>query len=267
MFSVVIPLYNKELSIKNTIQSVLDQSFRNFEVIVVNDGSTDNSVERVREIKDPRIKLVQQKNQGVSAARNRGISEAKFDWIAFLDGDDLWKPNHLDEILRMMSIFPNNLIYVTSFEYDDQRPIFKHPTNSDVFIVNNYFRDAIKERIIWTGIITVNKLCLNDVGFFNEELNRGEDLELWARLASKFNIVKSTKITATYRYDEPDSLTKTQANYRNSFFSAISLKNKSGFEREYYKSRLKYKLKHELVNLNFTTVLTILIKHNFDLFK
>src|SRR5690554_7052561 len=96
MFSVVIPLYNKELSINNTIQSVLNQTFQDYEIVVVNDGSTDKSLEVVKQINDFRIRIINKLNGGVSSARNRGIEESKFDWIAFLDGDDLWMENHLE---------------------------------------------------------------------------------------------------------------------------------------------------------------------------
>ena len=91
MISVVIPLYNKEKYIKRAIESVLNQTFQKFEIIVVNDGSTDKSAEIVQNIKDPRIRLINQKNAGVSAARNRGIQEAKYEYIAFLDADDFWE--------------------------------------------------------------------------------------------------------------------------------------------------------------------------------
>ena len=93
MFSVVIPLYNKELSIINTIQSVLDQTFQNFEIVVVNDGSTDRSVEMVEQFNDPRIRIINKSNGGVSSARNRGIQEAKYELVAFLDADDFWEQN------------------------------------------------------------------------------------------------------------------------------------------------------------------------------
>ena len=93
MFSVVIPLYNKELSIINTIQSVLDQTFQNFEIVVVNDGSTDRSVEMVEQFNDPRIRIINKSNGGVSSARNRGIQEAKYELVAFLDADDFGSQN------------------------------------------------------------------------------------------------------------------------------------------------------------------------------
>ena len=87
MISVVIPLYNKEKQIRKTLQSVLTQTFQDFEIVVVNDGSTDNSAIEVEKVKDPRIRLIHQQNAGVSAARNKGIEEARYELIAFLDAD------------------------------------------------------------------------------------------------------------------------------------------------------------------------------------
>ena len=95
MITIVIPLYNKESQIVDAIQSVFSQSFQDFELIVVNDGSTDNSIEMVKRFVDPRIKLITQKNAGVSAARNHGIKEAKGEFITFLDADDSWEPDFL----------------------------------------------------------------------------------------------------------------------------------------------------------------------------
>lgn len=206
-FSVVIPLYNKEQSIVNTVLSVLKQSYQNFEIVIINDGSTDSSVDAVKTIKDERIRLIHQENKGVSAARNRGIKEAKYEWISFLDGDDLWEINHLKEVIVMMDLFPGENIYVTSFEYSDQRAMFKHERKSSVFKVENYFREAIKEELIWTSIIVVNKKCLEQVGAFNINLNRGEDLELWAKLAIKNSIIKSSKVTAVYRINAENRTT------------------------------------------------------------
>src|SRR5690554_2358538 len=110
MFSVVIPLYNKEKYISLTLKSVLNQSFKDFEILIVNDGSTDRSVEVVKKFDDSRIRLVDQPNAGVSAARNKGIKEAKFDWVAFLDADDRWDVEFLSEIANAIKKYPNNLI-------------------------------------------------------------------------------------------------------------------------------------------------------------
>lgn len=201
MFSIIIPLYNKELSIKNTIQSVLSQTCQDFEIVVINDGSTDKGVKIVESVKDNRIRLIQQENQGVSAARNRGIKEASYDWIAFLDADDLWEVNHLEEINKMMALFPDEKIYVTSFEYSDGRVMFKHTRQTPIFKVENYFKEAVKERLIWTSIVVINKSCFKIIGGFNVNLTRGEDLDLWERLARNFDIIKSDTITAVYRIE------------------------------------------------------------------
>lgn len=201
MFSIIIPLYNKELSIKNTIQSVLNQTYQDFEIIVINDGSTDNSAKVVESISDNRIRLEHQANQGVSAARNYGIKEAGREWIAFLDGDDLWEVNHLEEIKKMMHLFPDEKVYVTSFEYSDKRNAFKHPRKHSIFKIENYFKEALKERLVWTSIIVINKICFDNVGGFNESISRGEDTDLWVRLARNYDIVKSSIVTATYRVE------------------------------------------------------------------
>src|SRR5690606_24640193 len=120
MFSVVIPLYNKELSIIETINSVLGQDFDDYEIIVINDGSTDNSRQKVYSIIDSRIRIIDQANGGVSSARNRGINEAKYEWIAFLDGDDLWKNNHLQTFKKMITNYSEYKVFCTSYITSNQ---------------------------------------------------------------------------------------------------------------------------------------------------
>ena len=97
MFSVVIPLYNKQDCIRNTVQSVLNQTFPDFEINIVDDGSTDRSLESARQFDDPRIRVFSKPNGGVSSARNYGIRQSRKKYIAFLDADDLWYPDYLSE--------------------------------------------------------------------------------------------------------------------------------------------------------------------------
>ncbi|MDM5272778.1 glycosyltransferase family A protein, partial [Sulfurovum sp. zt1-1] len=113
MFSVVIPLYNKEQYIAKTLESVLLQTFQEYEIIVVDDGSTDKSTFEVKRYNDNRIRLIQQENAGVSAARNRGIEEANYDLIAFLDADDEWLPNHLQELINLRIDYPECEVFAT----------------------------------------------------------------------------------------------------------------------------------------------------------
>lgn len=115
--SVVIPLYNKGNVVARSIKSVCQQTLADFEVIVVNDGSTDNGREIVRAFNDTRIHLIDQVNSGVSAARNRGIAEACADLIAFLDADDEWRPDFLETVLRLSERFPDCGVFATSYIY------------------------------------------------------------------------------------------------------------------------------------------------------
>lgn len=104
--SVIIPLFNKESYIKRAIRSVISQTHPANEIIVVDDGSTDNGPAIVSAIEDHRIKLLSEENAGVSSARNHGISHAKGDVVAFLDADDEWHPNFLEVIGRLIALFP-----------------------------------------------------------------------------------------------------------------------------------------------------------------
>lgn len=261
MFTVVIPLYNKELSIENTINSVLNQTYQDFEIIVVNDGSTDNGARIIEGINDDRILLIHQENQGVSAARNLGIKAANKKWIAFLDGDDLWQVNHLEEITKMMAMFPNEKVYVTSFEYSDKRKMFKHSRKSPIFKIDNYFKEAIKEELMWTSIVVVNKECFKKVGGFNLDLNRGEDLDLWARLAREYSVIKSSIVTAVYRIEAENRSNVMFNIYKSRVFIYSFLDSKSQEESDYYKSQINNTLRSFLVNRDLKNFFILLKKH------
>lgn len=268
-FSVVIPLYNKAQSIANTILSVLNQSYQNFEIVIIDDGSTDNSVDAVKTINDERIRLINQENQGVSAARNRGIKEASYEWIAFLDGDDLWESNHLEEIVKMMKIFPNEKVYTTSFEYSDKRKMFKHERSSPIFKIDNYFKEAIKEKLLWTSIVVVHAQCFIEVGDFNINLNRGEDLDLWARLARKYCIIKSSVVTATYRIEAENrsSLSFDISKSRVYLYDfSVATTNE---EKLYYEDQIIKSLRGFITRRNFRNFFLLLRKHvkNISLIK
>lgn len=264
MFSVIIPLYNKELSIINTIESVLSQTFQDFEIVIVNDGSTDDSGKIVKTMSDPRIRLINQSNQGVSAARNKGIKEAKNEWIALLDGDDLWEKNHLEEIMRMMNKLPSSSkrkVYATSFEYSNKLNRKSPSSYSEIFEVNNYFKIARRETIIWTSIVVIHKSCFNKVGFFNESLNRGEDVDLWARLGKEYTIVKSSEITAIYRI-EAENRSNSSFDIEKSFlynhdFSSATSRD----EEEYYKSRLSSTIRGFILAGKYRDCIRLVSRH------
>ncbi|MDP3464759.1 MAG: glycosyltransferase [Sulfuricurvum sp.] len=208
MFSIVIPLYNKEQYVERTIHSILSQIYRDYEIVIVDDGSTDNSLSIVRSFDDPRIRIVQQKNAGVSAARNRGIAEARYDLIAFLDADDEWLPSHLEEISQLSNDFPECDVFVTNYKIVDTQNQERIPVNIDVVlpnqkrgIIENYFYSATRTAPPISSItISVRKKALEDIGGFPVGITLGEDLLTWARLACKYKIAYSNTITAIYHF-------------------------------------------------------------------
>jgi len=180
-FSVVIPLYNKEKSIKTTLASVLNQSYPYFEVIIVNDGSTDKSAEIVEKFQDERIVLINKANGGVSSARNVGILNAKNDWIAFLDGDDLWHRDFLKIVFA--EIGRNNGVQVFSTNCTiNEADICKPAAIKQVYIVENFYKRLLSGHFINSSCAVVKKESLIKAGLFNENLTNGEDADLWERL-------------------------------------------------------------------------------------
>src|SRR5690242_10576761 len=121
--SVVIPLYNKEATIGRTIQSILQQSFRDYEIVLVDDGSTDNSKAASTGVGDPRIVLYSQPNSGPGAARNAGVARARGKLIAFLDADDEWLPDHLASAVSALLAEPDCAAYLCGYDSGSFREI------------------------------------------------------------------------------------------------------------------------------------------------
>src|SRR5690606_22841198 len=231
-----------------------------FEVIIVNDGSTDNSLEIVEKIKDDRIRIIDKPNGGVSSARNRGIKEAKYDWICFLDADDLWKNYHLQELAKMILLYPNEKVFATTFEYSDKRKVYEIENKLPIFKVDNYFEFPI--HLIWTSAVAIHIDCFNKVGYFNEKLVRGEDKDLWARLGKEYSIIKSKKITSTYRVDAENRSNKT-IDVLKTYEAHINFNNiNKPFEKEYYKKLLILKLKYDFVLKDYKSFFYLLKKYN-----
>ena len=157
MISIIIPLYNKATSIKRTIHSVLSQSYTDFELIIINDGSTDNSAEIVnKQFYDKRIRYIYQDNAGVSSARNRGIKEAIGEWILFLDADDILYPNAL-KILISKSVFNTNIISGNFYSTDGNNKKTGVKLCKEGIIQNNYFSYYWKLFSIRAGCALINK--------------------------------------------------------------------------------------------------------------
>ncbi len=209
MISVVIPLYNKEQSITSTLQTVLKQTYQDFEIVIVNDGSTDYSVEEVAKVTDPRIRLIHQRNAGVSAARNRGIEEAKGEYIAFLDADDEWKPDYLKTQYELTQKYPECSIFACNYEFKDTQGkvtptiIRKLTFKGEDGILSNYFEVAsCSHPPLWTSAVMIKKNAIQSIGGFPVGIKSGEDLLTWARLACKYHTAYTKISQAIYNLGE-----------------------------------------------------------------
>lgn len=205
-FTVIIPLYNKEPYIKRALETVLNQTYDNFEMIIIDDGSTDEGVRIVSSIHDTRIKVFSQMNSGVSAARNRGALLAKNQYLAFLDADDTWEPNFLQEISNLIDEFPYAGIYATNnkFIYPSGKVMLE--SFSDLFngnnigIIEDYF--GLFAKILKSPFSNSN-LCIpkkiyDEFGGYKEGVKLTEDSDLWCRIALKYDVAFSVKPLANY---------------------------------------------------------------------
>ena len=202
--SVVIPLYNKRLSVERAVRSVLAQTESDFELIIVNDGSTDGSEHVVAAIGDRRIRLVSQANGGESAARNTGISIATADLVAFLDADDEWFPHFLETVLALAIRFPDAGAYAVSFFACLDGRISRYKYIGVRFvrsgeIVDSYFRSCtLGSSIVWSSSVMIPRKVFDTVGNFTIGARNGADLDMWARIALRFPIAWSPVETAIW---------------------------------------------------------------------
>ena len=206
--SIVIPLYNKGPYIPRALNSVLAQTFQDFEVIVVDDGSTDDGAAGVREFNEPRIRLIQQENQGVSAARNRGVEAARAELVAFLDADDEWLLKHLESIKRLSKRYPGAGAYTTAYMFCKKdgkirKPKYKAiPPKPWEGILPRYFKsNALGDHPVCSSSVVIPKRIFDAIGNFRTGMWYGEDEEMWGRIALKYPIIFSWDTGAIYHQD------------------------------------------------------------------
>lgn len=217
-FTVLIALYNKAPYIVNTIESALAQTFTDFEILVIDDGSTDEGAALVAAIRDPRLRLVQQPNAGVSAARNRGISLAKGEWIAFLDADDWHHPDHLATLLMAQDTFPLADMVATGFigVADSEGPWPPRwpaiSADPEIELITDLPTRWMSGQSFFTSSVAVRRARLKSMQpCFAVGEWYGEDLDMWFRLAEKTPIALANSPLAAYRIEVQGSLTAKQA--------------------------------------------------------
>ncbi len=253
--SVIIPTYNASKYISYTLKSVLTQTFNNYEVVIVDDGSTDNTVEIISEFLkvDNRLKLYEINNTGLpSKVRNYGFSKAKGKYIAFLDSDDIWLPKKLEQQLNILNnskLF--GMVYSVAYKigetsfFKDQYGLI--PIS---FRAHSRFDELIKRNTICCSSVVIKTNIFEEMGGFDEssDLKAVEDYDLWLRISQKYSIKFINKLHVYYRvHDKGISSDKSIINKRNKFL----------FE----KRNIPYELNENIVNKKGYVVLIKNIIH------
>lgn len=262
LFSVVIPLYNKEPFIAQTLQSALAQTFTDFEIIVVNDGSTDNGGNVVQSFTDSRIHYISTKNHGVSAARNKGIAVAIGQLIAFLDADDHWKPNHLEALYNLHKVHPQAGMYCSRYITRIgngvlQKPVFIGLPEDFAGIVPDVFASSRINRVALTSALAIPKSVLDVVGGFNENTTHPEDTELWIKVMMHHPVAITNAYTMEYNFDLPQSWSRASMKSRK-IMDFNQFKNEEKFNKslkdfvDIYRIEyaLKYRIEGDIANAN-----------------
>lgn len=201
LVSVIIPSYNRAKYLKYTLDSVQRQTFKDFECIIVNDGSTDNTEEIASKVllTDNRFKYIYQNNSGVSAARNSGIAESKGEYLAFLDSDDIWEPQMLQETVKVLNTHPDLSVVYGACDLIDQfgkvisQKISPGPSK-------NYLKDLAISCVFAINSALTRKLVFLKIGMFDTNLNGSEDWDIWLRAADEgFNFGFIDKLFCHYR--------------------------------------------------------------------
>lgn len=203
--SIIMPLYNKENLVLSSIASVQAQTFSDWELVVVDDGSSDAGPEQVAALDDARIRQIRQANGGVSAARNRGIAEARCELLAFLDADDCWQADYLQAIVALARDFPQARWFATSYlirhprDGEYQARLRGVPTGFQRGVLDDYFSLAVvSDPPVNSSVVSIFRSAIEDIGGFPEGIASGEDLLTWARLAARFPLAYDTRALSVF---------------------------------------------------------------------
>ncbi|MDD5259281.1 MAG: glycosyltransferase [bacterium] len=235
--SVIIPTYNRAELVCEAIESVLRQAYRDYEIIVIDDGSNDDTVGKLREYGN-KIKYIHQKNKGVSAARNKGILEAAGEYIAFLDSDDIWVPYKLE---RQVKYFEDNPAIGLVYSYGNYLSANTKKEQVKPRVITRSLQELVEEDAIFpTSTVMAKKKCLEEAGLFDETLTGIEDFDLWFRVAEKFPIGFMPEILAHHRW-HGTHLAEQSDKMSNGYikiYNRIIAKYKDQYNVKYMKKRL-----------------------------
>ncbi|AKB67311.1 glycosyltransferase family 2 protein [Methanosarcina mazei] len=211
--SVVIPTYNRAHLLPRAIQSVLDQTYQDLEIIIVDDGSRDNTERVIKNFKDERIRYIQHnQNKGASAARNTGIRESRGKYIAFQDSDDEWFSNKLEKQIEAFADAPPEvgIVYSGFYRIEADRKLYL-PSDQLSLKEGNIHNELLKGNFVGTPTVLMKKECFRNQRYFNESLPALEDWELWIEL-SKYYTFRYIKKPLLCSYSTPNSINLNENN-------------------------------------------------------
>jgi len=227
LVSVVVPLYNKAEHVARALGSVLTQTFQDFEILVVDDGSTDGGATVVEGFVDPRIRLIRQANAGVSVARNNGVDAARASLIAFLDADDAYRPDFLENALTLRARYPAAGGFAMNYEVIDQaglgRPGVPHTAEPTLLLdPATYFRIGKFGSPVFSSSVVVDKAVLERAGGFPAGVRLGEDIDTWLRICFIAPIAFDRRLGGIYFLDAGNrAVTTNPPPERYVFFDTI----------------------------------------------
>lgn len=253
-FSIIVPLYNKESFVRDALNSILKQTYSDYEVIIVNDASTDDSIFVVEEFLSEKVKIIHhEKNKGLAAARNTGIQNATSNFITYLDADDVWKPTFLEHIFTLTKEFPDAKIFATNYE-EIWETTLKTPFNGSENLAPNFkgyidfFALNLKQGIYCHGSVCFHKSVFEKIGLYNEDIQFSEDLDFNIRANYHFKLAYSNSPQMIYFMQTSNQITnssiknKTIPNfdlYEDWAKNLPNLKRYLDFERYVLGKRLK----------------------------
>jgi glycosyltransferase involved in cell wall biosynthesis len=199
LISVIIPVYNGGNTIRTTIESVLNQTFTNLELIVVNDGSQDSTLAVLNEIQDSRLKVFSFPNAGVSTSRNRGLAQAKGEFISFLDADDLWTPDKLEAQLKALQENPQAAVAYSWSDWIDESGQFLRAGGHITVNGNAYEKLLLRDFVESGSNPLIRRQALDKVGDFDQSVTPAEDWDMWLRLAARYEFVTVPSPQILYR--------------------------------------------------------------------
>tara|TARA_R110000850_G_scaffold150497_1_gene273262 strand:+ start:176065 stop:176997 length:933 start_codon:yes stop_codon:yes gene_type:complete len=215
IFSVTIAVFNKEKHIAQTLEAVLAQTFTDFEVIIVNDGSTDGSEAVIKSFDDARIHYFTQKNQGAAAGRNAAIKKASAPYIALLDADDLWEPTYLEVIHNTIAENPEEKVFSTAVAIETRGNTIKSKYSIENLQQNktyrvDYFEASSLNTVLTSSSTVLHKSVLGEVGMYDTSIKSGQDTDLWIRIGLKYKIIFINTYLVTYRFVQQSLSNKTR---------------------------------------------------------